>query len=225
MSEQVWYYMAEGQQTGPVGLEEMRGLVEQGVVTPQTMVWREGMADWVPARQAPELFTARPVYAPGAVAAGGVGGAGRPTVVTVFGILNIVFGTLGVICSPLSIAVLYMPITEQEIHITPAMRVYAVVGGIVGVFMGLLLIAAGIGLLNLRAWARKVSYGYGWFAVVWGVIGLGLNLVWNLPEMERGPEAVGGMCGGICGGVVGLIYPVLLIIFMRKPQVVEACGK
>ena len=51
------------------------------------------------------------------------------------------------------------------------------------------------------------------------------------PLMERanaaggGPEqagAIGGIIGGAFGGCIGLIYPVLLLIFMMRPNVVQA---
>jgi len=43
-----WYYSSDGQQKGPVGEAELQRLVEQGTVTPATLVWREGMAGWEP---------------------------------------------------------------------------------------------------------------------------------------------------------------------------------
>jgi hypothetical protein len=49
-----WYYAVEGEQKGPVNDDEFRRLAQQGVITPQTLVWREGLANWQPyAEQAP----------------------------------------------------------------------------------------------------------------------------------------------------------------------------
>ena len=42
-----WFYASEGRQIGPVSEEELTRLVRDGVVTPATLVWREGLADWV----------------------------------------------------------------------------------------------------------------------------------------------------------------------------------
>ena len=36
---------------------------------------------------------------------------------------------------------------------------------------------------------------------------------------------IGGLVGGIVGGLIGLIFPICLLIFMRKPQAVAACCK
>ena len=43
-----WYYAEGEDRKGPFEEEEFQGLVRQGVVTPQTLVWREGMANWEP---------------------------------------------------------------------------------------------------------------------------------------------------------------------------------
>ena len=43
-----WYYAHNGQQAGPVPETEMESLVQRGVVTPTTLVWREGMSQWQP---------------------------------------------------------------------------------------------------------------------------------------------------------------------------------
>ncbi len=43
-----WYYASGDQQLGPVSDEDLNNLVQQGTVTDATLVWKEGMADWVP---------------------------------------------------------------------------------------------------------------------------------------------------------------------------------
>ena len=49
MSE--WYYSdAQRQQHGPVGAADMAALHAQGALTPETLVWRDGMANWRPWR-------------------------------------------------------------------------------------------------------------------------------------------------------------------------------
>lgn len=45
-----WYYADQGQQAGPVTEEQFRELVHSGKIQPDTLVWREGMTDWVPCR-------------------------------------------------------------------------------------------------------------------------------------------------------------------------------
>lgn len=44
-----WYYAdAAGKQNGPVATAGLLGLVEKGVVSADTLVWREGLTNWVP---------------------------------------------------------------------------------------------------------------------------------------------------------------------------------
>jgi hypothetical protein len=110
-----------------------------------------------------------------------------------------------------------------------AMMAYTIVGYIVGFFCAILLLAAGIGLLYQKRWARQCSYGYGWFAIVWGIIGIIITVAMMASGMggsggaEETATKVGGVVGGMCGGIIGLIYPVFLVIFMKRQNVVEAC--
>ena len=43
-----WYYAVGQTQQGPVTEEQLHALAKDGVVTGDTMVWRDGMADWQP---------------------------------------------------------------------------------------------------------------------------------------------------------------------------------
>jgi len=43
-----WHYSVGGQSTGPVAQAEFEQLVRDGVIKPDTLVWRQGMANWQP---------------------------------------------------------------------------------------------------------------------------------------------------------------------------------
>jgi uncharacterized RDD family membrane protein YckC len=45
-----WYYSQTGTRVGPIEEDHFEELVMQGTVTPDTLVWRTGMADWQPLR-------------------------------------------------------------------------------------------------------------------------------------------------------------------------------
>ncbi len=47
-----WYYVEQGKQAGPVSDEQFDEMVRDGRIMPDMLVWREGMADWVPCREA-----------------------------------------------------------------------------------------------------------------------------------------------------------------------------
>lgn len=60
----MWYYARSGSSVGPVGDEEMAGLIRDGAVTGATLVWKEGMANWQSAAAA-GLLSALPPPPPG----------------------------------------------------------------------------------------------------------------------------------------------------------------
>lgn len=68
-----WHYSENNLPQGPIPEAEFSALIRSGRITPGTLVWREGMANWTPlAEAAPELISAASV--PGATTdATGVG--------------------------------------------------------------------------------------------------------------------------------------------------------
>ena len=48
-------YQAEDHREGPVGLNEMKDLHEQGIITRDTKCWAQGMEGWQRARDVPQL--------------------------------------------------------------------------------------------------------------------------------------------------------------------------
>ncbi len=63
-----WFYSKDGQnRTGPVGMEELGRLAAGGGLKPDDLVWRQGMADWMPAGVATPFFRGAPA---GSVASG-----------------------------------------------------------------------------------------------------------------------------------------------------------
>ncbi len=51
-----WYYAKSGQQTGPISLEALRGLIKDGTIDPaKDLVWNPGMTDWLQASSVPVL--------------------------------------------------------------------------------------------------------------------------------------------------------------------------
>ena len=52
-----WFYAEGSQQKGPVSEYDLAGLVRQGIVKPEMLIWREGLPDWQPLSQArPDLM-------------------------------------------------------------------------------------------------------------------------------------------------------------------------
>ena len=160
----------------------------------------------------------------------------RPTTVTVFGILNIVFAVFGLFGILASLAMFKLaegtgnPVFKI-MHDNPAFAAWMKLSIPLGVLSSAALLAGGIGLLMMKPWARKLSIGYSLYAMVMGLVGMVFSYLWMVrPMMEQaaqkqGPEAagaIGGAVGGLVGGCFSLAYPVLLLIFMTRPKVVAA---
>lgn len=102
---------------------------------------------------------------------------------------------------------------------------------VLGLAARVILLAAGIGLLKLKPWARTVSIAYAIYAIVMILVGAVVNFIFLVQPMleqahqKQGPEAaaaIGGVVGGTFGSCFGIIYPILLLIFMMRANVVAA---
>ena len=80
-----WYYAVGNERQGPVDDAALDRLIATGVVTPDTLVWKAGMADWQPLAQARPRVTPVPapvVPPPPAAVAPPAGAAGVPVSTT-----------------------------------------------------------------------------------------------------------------------------------------------
>ncbi len=50
------YAMIDGRQQGPFSLGELAEHIRSGAVTPETYIWKAGMKDWKPAREAEDIM-------------------------------------------------------------------------------------------------------------------------------------------------------------------------
>lgn len=58
-SRLVWFYASQnGQKTGPIDVATTKRLATDGAIKPDTLMWKEGLADWVPAASVRGLFGA-----------------------------------------------------------------------------------------------------------------------------------------------------------------------
>lgn len=72
MADDVWYYLENRQQRGPVSFAELQGLVESGVIRPGDLVWSPDMSEWAAASTVPGLVP------PGAASTSPAGGPPPP---------------------------------------------------------------------------------------------------------------------------------------------------
>jgi hypothetical protein len=163
----------------------------------------------------------------------------RPTSVTVLGILNLVFAAWGFLGVAMVVAMDFMPMPGNAknpmLDLMQQNAVYAVftkASMMLGIVATIVLGLAGIGLLMMRPWGRWLSIGYAIYGILSVIVGAVLFYTFLLgpllakeAALPPGPEKVGitaGIVGGVVGTCSGLIYPIVLLIFMYRPNVVEA---
>jgi len=54
-----WFHLVADERRGPVGIDEMRELVLEGSLLPESWVWADGMPDWMRLRDVPALVPPR----------------------------------------------------------------------------------------------------------------------------------------------------------------------
>ena len=166
----------------------------------------------------------------------------RPMSVTIFGILNMGLGLLdlgGMLLSTIFKG-LGAPAAGPSFNSVLAFMdtlyhnpVYVIWNRItvpLNVAASLLLVAAGVGLLLLKNWARLASIGCGIYKIAFAMLNLavlGLALREILAKALQGAGAVVlailGLAG-LVGAIFTLAYPVLLIWFLTRPKAVLAFG-
>jgi hypothetical protein len=178
----------------------------------------------------------------------------RPTAVTVMAILNIVFASLGMLCYVCIGIVLLVLFNNQSIFAVAGVPVFtdmwdfmkrevpsypAVTIGslILSLVLTTVLLISGIGLLNLRGWARVMAIVYSILTILLQVSSVVYTVAVVNPATRRWqedfqrrlnlPPGAGG--GGfsndlssLIGAVIGVAYAIILLIMMLTPNVSAA---
>ena len=152
----------------------------------------------------------------------------KPSSIKVFGILNIVFGAMGLICGGAGVLffVLATQSSEFAFELNRVMSAQYAEGSITflqlsscfGVIMSLILIVCGVGLLREKNWGRTGSLGYAAFQTLYSLASAGVSMT-----MVKSDELFIFSAGGaMCGVLFALIYPICILFFLTRPSVVEA---
>jgi hypothetical protein len=117
-----------------------------------------------------------------------------------------------------------IPMSEMNpLEMTPGYKMFLLVTSILGIGISAWLLSLGIGLLKFKPWARRGSIIYGWFGIIWGIVGGIIGLMAISQGWISSPQGqMPAMASGMCGSFVGLIYPVLLLVFMMTDKVKRA---
>jgi hypothetical protein len=157
----------------------------------------------------------------------------RPMAILIFGILNIGYALLN-LAGPLVAKLMSnikLPANSPmaAMKSDPAYVAWTNFNMGVSVVLGLALMSFGIGLLLSKNWARFGSIIYAVIAIVY--VPIGSLVMWPFTKrmMEQTPGVPQGMMAGfamiglVLGLIFGLTYPVLLLFFMTRTNVIEAC--
>ena len=166
----------------------------------------------------------------------------KPTSVMVIGVIGIIFGAMGVICTPFSIVPYVLPkfmpagaqqanpMVELVTSSTPLM-IWTIFSTSLSMVLAIVLLTGSIGSVRLSRWARKLMIGYSIVALIAMVLGLVVMLAVMLPMMMSrmnggSAEQTGAFVGGIFGGIFGILFgsalPIAILICYRRPNVVAA---
>jgi hypothetical protein len=120
----------------------------------------------------------------------------RPTGITILAVLAILSGFLQLLFA--------LPLMGLNL-MQSAGVVSSVTGGFVALVLGVIWLAAGIGLLQLKPWAWML-----------GVIAVGLSVLGAIWSM---------FTSGFCVGFMSLILPAIVLWYLTRPHVKAAFGR
>ena len=100
-----WFYSVGDQQFGPTPATEIRQLFAAGELSPNDMVWREGMESWIAIRDVPELRprSANNAGLTGARTDGVSSTSGMAITSLVLGVVSLVIPCIGIATGPLAV--------------------------------------------------------------------------------------------------------------------------
>ncbi len=178
----------------------------------------------------------------------------RPASVIVLAVLHLVGGTLGLIGDLCGLvgqaagpqALMVGPSNEiqdmqkrllQHLEAAPGYRAVTWGGLVVSLALDVMLLTAGVGLLNMKPWARTVSLVYAPISILNRLVVIVWTLAVVLPataeffEKLAGKDpimkaaAAGGKIGGVIGVIVSalvMIYPIVVLVILNLGSVKAA---
>ncbi len=165
----------------------------------------------------------------------------KPAALTVLGILNILFGAIGLISALFTIKLYVTPLESQTGLMADMLRSDAFFASCMrviffpGIIFAVLQLVTGIGMLRSSELARKTAVACAFYSIVVGLFVGWLNVRYMMPftvehtlQQLKDP-AVAEMTRRITQGAsyfgiaLGLLYPVLGLILLSRAKVRQFC--
>jgi hypothetical protein len=152
----------------------------------------------------------------------------RPLSVTIFGVLNCVFGVLGIVSA---IGILYMwlgydttkmRLPNNLVKKMDANFIVTVISYAIYLAISVYLLILGNGLLKMKTWARQGTIICAWMLIIWSLATVLINIAISIALNVPGHDFIVLITRSPDGLKTGLVYPILLIIFMKTREVKEA---
>jgi hypothetical protein len=145
-----------------------------------------------------------------------------PASVKVFGIIDLVFGTLGLLSALNSLAKFSQVRESYKMFPTLAkLSGWMPIQMLISVLMAIALLTLGIGLLKRQPWARSLSVYFAMFVIGFGLLNLAI-MVTLLGGDLTNPMSIGLIIVTVFGIFIGSIYYGLMIYFLTRPEVKAA---
>ncbi|HYG21846.1 MAG TPA: RDD family protein [Verrucomicrobiae bacterium] len=206
-----WYYVDQGKQAGPVDDLQLDALRASGRITDATLVWKEGMGNWAPYRQARQPGGApAPATSGAALASSGAAGAStragatQVTCAQCGGVFpaedTIRYGTVNVCanCKPV-----FLQKLAEGAKLHPAGLEYATIWKRFlamfadGILLWIVGAALGFGLALVLKEADRGQPGFWISQVVYTVVGIGLAVTYETLMIGAYGATLGKMAVGI----------------------------
>lgn len=165
-----------------------------------------------------------------------------PVAGIVLGILNMLYAVLAFLCNGISGLTFFISLPPEMtkdnaavelMNINPFYKIFTQAILIGSLLAAVVLFVAGVLLLQVRPWGRKLSIYYCIYDFTSISLGLIVNAILLFPLLfdqintfpVGSPERMGaafGLVFGLVGVVLSLLYPIVLVVFMHRPKIIAA---
>lgn len=157
----------------------------------------------------------------------------RPKAVTVLAIIGIIWASLGVLGGLCNVLLLFVQMPAQQnptlarIQSDPFLHSWTIAGNVLSFLLSLLLLAAAIGAMQLRRWSRTGMITWAITTIVLTFIQVVVSITMIAPHLTDNMPANPAVRTGAQIGYWGvtlfilalLIYPIFVIVYLRRPEI------